>query len=120
MASNETSAVGHDLARRLIAKHGVDRYPGITDQALAVAAELGELAGAILKHQTGHDGCPRDLYPGALRGCPHVRKEYADAGLTLFALGDKLGIDLDAAMSQVVAEETRTFAAADMVEASGD
>jgi NTP pyrophosphatase (non-canonical NTP hydrolase) len=118
MTSNDTPADGHELARFLITRHGVDRYPGITDQALKAAAELGELADAILKHQTGHDGCPRDLYFGTTSECPHIRKEYGDAGLALFALGNKLGINLGAAMEQVVTEETRTFATADTTEAA--
>ena len=84
---------GHDLARELIAKHGTDRYPTVDAQALKALEELGELAGAILK---GHS---REA----------VAKEYADAGLALYALGDKLGIDLDQAMSEVVQGETRTF-----------
>ena len=111
MTNNDTPAAGHELARSLIAKHGVDRYPANTDQALKVAAELGELADAILKHETGHDGCPSDAYFGGWQDCPHIRKEYGDAGLALHALGSKLGIDLYTAMRQVVAEETRTFAA---------
>jgi NTP pyrophosphatase (non-canonical NTP hydrolase) len=88
---------GHALARKLIAKHGIDRYPSVHAQALKVLGELGELAEALLK---GHDAS-------------QVAKEYADAGLALYALGDKLGIDLDAAMRRVVDEETRTFAARD-------
>ncbi len=86
---------GHALARQLIAKHGIDRYPSVHAQTLKVLGELGELAEALLK---GHDAS-------------HVAKEYADAGLALYALGDKLGIDLDAAMRRVVDEETRTFPA---------
>ncbi len=84
---------GHDLARELIAKHGTDRYPTVDSQALKALEELGELAGAILK---GHS-------------TEEVAKEYADAGLALYALGDKLGINLDAAMADVVRAETRIF-----------
>lgn len=106
----EPSVTGHDLATRLIAKHGTDRYPQVTQQALKVSAETGELADAILKHQSGHDGCPGDLLHGATSECPHIRKEYADAGLALFELGTKLGADLLACMAEVVDGETRTFA----------
>jgi transcriptional regulator with XRE-family HTH domain len=100
---------GHELSRRLIAKHGTDRYPDVTAQALKVAAEVGELADAILKHQTMHDGCPGSLTAGPRWDCPHVAKEYADAGLALYALGDKLGLDLTETMRQVVGGETRVF-----------
>jgi NTP pyrophosphatase (non-canonical NTP hydrolase) len=106
------SETGHHLARDLIARHGTDRYPLIPDQALKVAAEVGELADAILKHRSRHDGCPRDLLHGAISECPHVRKEYADAGLALYELGTKLGLDLIACMAEVVEGETRTFAGA--------
>ena len=85
---------GHDLARQLIVKHGVDRYPTTELNLGKVTEELGELWGAILK---GHD---RDK----------VRKEYADVGLALYALGDKLGMSLDASMRAVVEGETRNFA----------
>jgi NTP pyrophosphatase (non-canonical NTP hydrolase) len=105
----ETTETGHELARRLIAKHGTDRYPETTTQALKVAAEVGELADAILKHQTMHDHCSHAGSWGAWAQCPHVLKEYADAGLALYALGDKLGIDLDEAMRRVVDGETRVF-----------
>lgn len=84
----------HELARQLISKHGVDRYPTVHAQALKVLGELGELAEAILK---GH--APEK-----------VAKEYADTGLALYALGDKLGLDLDEAMRDVVEHEDRRFA----------
>lgn len=100
---------GHDLATRLIAKHGTDRCPLITSQALKACAEFGELADAILKHGSLHDGCPRDAYFGQINECPKVRKEYADAGLALYELGTKLGLDLMACMAEVVERETRTF-----------
>lgn len=102
------TAEGHDLAAALIAKHGVDRYPSVVAQALKVAAETGELADAILKHETGHDGCPPGLW--CWDECPRIRKEYADAGLALHELGNKLAIDLTWAMREVVEGETRTFA----------
>jgi NTP pyrophosphatase (non-canonical NTP hydrolase) len=86
---------GHKLARLLIAKHGVDRYPTVHAQLLKVLGELGELAEAVLK----------GLDPAK------VAKEYADTGLGLFELGNKLGIDLEDAMRHVVDTETRTFGA---------
>ena len=85
---------GHNLARQLIAKHGVDRYPTTELNLGKVTEELGELWGAILK---GHD-------------LADVAKEYADVGLALYALGDKLGLDLDEMMRLVVEGETRNFA----------
>jgi NTP pyrophosphatase (non-canonical NTP hydrolase) len=89
------SVSGHELARELIARHGTDRYPTPELQALKVVEELGELVREILR-----DG-----------GDPvRVRKEYADTGLALYALGDKLGMDLEAEMAEVVGNETRRFA----------
>lgn len=98
---------GHDLATRLIAKHGTDRYPQPTEQALKVAAEVGELADAILKHPFLRDAHGAHL--GNTAACDHIRKEYADAGLALYELGTKLGLDLMACMAEVVERETRTF-----------
>jgi NTP pyrophosphatase (non-canonical NTP hydrolase) len=89
-----TEGTGHELARQLITKHGTDRYPDHVTQLLKVTEEVGELAGAILK---GHD-------------LGEVAKEYADVGLALYALGDKLGLDLDEMMRLTMARETRTFA----------
>ena len=106
-----TAESGHELATRLIAKHGTDRYPQVPDQALKVAAEVGELADAILKHRTRHDGCAGDLLAADIAECPHVRKEYADSGLALYRLGTRLGLDLMACMAEVVEKETRTFTA---------
>jgi len=85
---------GHELARQIIDKHGIDRYPDKYLQALKVMEEIGELTGELLKNPDG----------------PGVLKEYADVGLALYALGNKLGIDLDDAMRQVIGGETRTFA----------
>jgi NTP pyrophosphatase (non-canonical NTP hydrolase) len=84
---------GHDLAAALIRKHGVDRYPDIHSQLLKVVEELGELTSALLS------GSPRE----------EVLKEYADTGLALYALGNKLRLDLDKAMTDVVLGETRVF-----------
>jgi NTP pyrophosphatase (non-canonical NTP hydrolase) len=89
---------GHVLARQLIAKHGADRYPNAHAQLLKCLEELGELAGAILKRPAR-----------GTQGDAAIRKEYADAGLALYALGTKLGLDLITEMAAVVDGETRTF-----------
>ena len=90
-------ALGHLLTRELIAKHGTDRYPTVQLQVIKCLEELGELAGAVLED----DGSPECR--------ARIRKEYADAGLALHALGDKLGLDLIREMATVVSDETRTF-----------
>jgi NTP pyrophosphatase (non-canonical NTP hydrolase) len=82
-----------ELTRRLIAKHGVDRYPTLMAQTLKVYEELGEVTRALLRD---------DL--------PHMRAEMADTALALYALADKLGFDLDEAIRHVVEAETRVFA----------
>jgi NTP pyrophosphatase (non-canonical NTP hydrolase) len=84
---------GHDLAAEIISKHGTDRYQTLERQALKVAGELGELAEAILKG----------------RSAAEIAKEYGDVGLSLYALGTKLGLNLDVCMADVVINETRTF-----------
>jgi NTP pyrophosphatase (non-canonical NTP hydrolase) len=94
------ASIGHKLARELIAKHGTDRYPTVYAQLLKCLEELGELAGAIVKESYRE---PAELARAA------IRKEYADAGLALYALGDKLGLDLITEMAAVVDGETRTF-----------
>lgn len=86
---------GHDLAREIIAKHGVDRYPTAVLNMLKLVEELGELAGELLA--------------GGGSSSDAVRKEYADVGLSLYALGDKLGLNLEAEMTAVVDGETRRF-----------
>lgn len=87
---------GHEIARAQIAKHGQDRYPTVALQALKLAEETGELAGALLKS----DGFGSD---------PRVRKEYADAGLALYELGNKLGLDLIQMMRELVETDDRRF-----------
>lgn len=86
--------MSHELARRLIKKHGIDRYPSVNRNLGKVSEELGELWGAVLKDESDD----------------RIRKEYADVGLALYALGDKLGFDLGECMRQVVDGETRVFA----------
>lgn len=92
---------GHEMARRLIAIHGRDRYPDAQLNMLKLMEEVGELAAEILDAVTVDDDS------GAVWA--RVRKEYADVGLTLYALGDKLGIDLETEMAAVVENETRRF-----------
>lgn len=94
------SAAGHKLAREIIRKHGVDRYPAAARQAIKVLEEVGELLVEI-GHQEGG---------ASLAVVSAIRKEYGDAGLALHALGDKLGLDLDECMTEVVENETRRFA----------
>ena len=84
---------GHALAREIIAKYGVDRYPTTELSVIKLAEEFGELAGAIL---LGDDAA--------------IRKEYGDVGISLHLLGDKLNLDLEAEMTAVVDSETRRFA----------
>jgi NTP pyrophosphatase (non-canonical NTP hydrolase) len=85
---------GHDLVREIIAKHGVDRYPDTQLILLKLMEEIGELARAYLRESpVGED----------------FRKEYADVGLTLYALGNWLGLDLIEEMQRVVDNETRRF-----------
>ena len=84
---------GHEVARSLIVKHGTDRYPTVESQFMKLTEEIGELSGAILKD----------------RDPEHIAKEYADVGLSLFRLGDHLGLDLNKQMRDVAEKETRTF-----------
>jgi NTP pyrophosphatase (non-canonical NTP hydrolase) len=87
---------GHDLAAQILKIHGTDRYPHPNDNALKLGEEVGELMGAILKRAVAGN-------------LDQVRKEYGDVGITLFELGNKLGIDLITCMRKVVENETRTF-----------
>lgn len=91
---------GHELSRRQIAGHGTDRYPFPAAQYAKVLGEAGELGEAMMKWFSGSD--PVQF--------ARVRAEYADVGLALYALGDKLGIDLISAMRELVDADTRTFA----------
>ena len=90
---------GHELAAEIIAKHGADRYPDADRNLLKLVSEVGELADAALDY--GADG--------STESWEHLRKEYADVGLTLYALGSKLGLNLIEEMQQVVDSETRRF-----------
>jgi NTP pyrophosphatase (non-canonical NTP hydrolase) len=86
-------STGHELAREIIAKHGKDRYPDAGLALLKVMEELGELVQAYLRGDNSE----------------HVRKEYGDVGIALYALGDRLGLNLDDEMHLVVSNETRRF-----------
>lgn len=86
---------GHDLVREIINKHGVDRYPAPMTALLKVLEESGELSKEI-----------NTPYPNANK----IAKEYGDVGLALYGLGDKLGLNLQECMENVVDNETRVFA----------
>jgi NTP pyrophosphatase (non-canonical NTP hydrolase) len=93
---------GHELARFQITRHGRDRYPTAYLQYIKLASETGELGDALLKHDPGYDGMEPEVMA-------HIRDEYADAGLALFELGNKLGLDLPECMQALVARDTRDF-----------
>jgi NTP pyrophosphatase (non-canonical NTP hydrolase) len=69
---------GHDLVRKRVAEN--DRYPTVELELLKLAEEVGELVQAYLRDGT-------DL--------ARIRREFADVGFVLLALGDRLGLDLD-------------------------
>jgi NTP pyrophosphatase (non-canonical NTP hydrolase) len=92
---------GHDLAREIIRKHGVDRYPSHPSNYKKLLEEVGELGEAIMAALMSIQN------PGRTDA---VRKEYADVGISLYALGDKLGLNLIDEMRDVVKNETRSFA----------
>jgi NTP pyrophosphatase (non-canonical NTP hydrolase) len=105
---------GPDRAREIIAKHGVDRYPTARVALLKLVEEVGELAGAFIDDKRG---CRNEQGRRAPAGSEawevwreHLRKEYADVGLTLYHLGNVLGLDLETEMQAVVDGETRRFA----------
>lgn len=86
---------GHSLARKQIATHGRDRYPTVGAQYAKLLDELGELGEALIEKSGG--------------GPEEVEREYADAGLSLYALGNKLGLDLIECMRKLVSNDTRSF-----------
>jgi NTP pyrophosphatase (non-canonical NTP hydrolase) len=103
LAATRTSD-GHHLSRQQIAQHGRDRYPTVGSNFAKVLEELGELGTAIFSLP------PRPPDEWLSGGMPdEVRKEYADVGLALHALGDKLGLDLIAEMRSLVEADTRKF-----------
>ncbi len=96
-------SLGHQLWSEIIAKHGRDRCPTAAGQALWACGEMGELGQAIAKAvDAGYD-------PARLGEVAAVRKEFGDAGLALYGLEGKLGLNLVNEMANVVNEETRTF-----------
>jgi NTP pyrophosphatase (non-canonical NTP hydrolase) len=86
---------GHDLARELLRKHSVDRYPTIEQKLLKLVTEVGELVDAHMKPD-------KDVNDFA--------KEYADVGLTLYHIGNAMYLNLEEEMLKVVSNETRKFA----------
>lgn len=85
---------GHQLAREIIKKHGVDRYPTIEQKLLKLVTEVGELVDAYMK-------------PG--KDVNDFAKEYADVGLTLYHIGNAMCLNLEDEMRSIVINETRKF-----------
>jgi NTP pyrophosphatase (non-canonical NTP hydrolase) len=104
---NRPSA-GHLLYKEMLRKWKKDRFPTITLQVLQAGAETGELQGAWAKalDRAGRAVRGSEVLEEA-RHDPAVRKELGDAGLALYGVADKLGIDLIDAMAEVVEKETR-------------
>jgi hypothetical protein len=91
---------GAALSRMQIAKHRTDRYPAGWAQACKVNAELRELLYELDVAEYGAaDGTMND----------RIKAEFADVGLSLFALGNKLGLDLIECMRELVSADERTF-----------
>lgn len=90
---------GHELAKRQIAKHGKDRYPNPVLQLYKVLDELRELCVELEKSRCSY----------VVRATQTVRSEYADVGLALYELGNKLGIDLIDEMLRLVEADERDF-----------
>lgn len=107
-AAIQDLADGHQLAREQISGHGKDRYPAIQAQYAKVLDEAGELGEALMDRMIaiidGADGTALDKASARIRG------EYADVGLALFELGNKLGLNLTECMAEVVRGDKRRFA----------
>lgn len=101
---------GAALWRAIVLRHGADRCPGVLGQAAWTAGEVGELLQAIQKALFA--GCD----PARLSGIDAVRKELGDAGLALYGVASKLGVDLLGEMAVVVHRETRTFSPAESMQ----
>jgi hypothetical protein len=99
----EDTYEGHDLARTLQAKHGTDRFPHIVAQALKLAVDTGRLADAVLAHSVQR--CPAfgELGSHHPMACTELRKAYADAGFSLFEIGNKTGLILETEMARAMA-----------------
>jgi NTP pyrophosphatase (non-canonical NTP hydrolase) len=96
---NQPPTAGHQIVREQLARHGTDRYPTPELQLLKLVSEVGELADAWLKAADG----------GTQAQLDHIRAEFADAALSLYALGDKLGLDVITEMRALVAADSRKF-----------
>ena len=102
-----TASEGGALSALQIAGHGKDRYPTPKANAEKLVIEAAELLGAISEHDNGR------CLMGPLHGrgeCPRVSHELADAGLCLYALANKLGLDVIAVMRNLVDQDQRRFA----------
>src|SRR6266704_3788823 len=104
---------GYELGREIVAKHKVDRFPDVPSNYRHLGDEVAELGEALMRrfaaHCVPHDGGTAEGCPGCFADAEeqNVRKELGDVGLTLYTLADKLGLDLDQCMAEVVAGETR-------------
>jgi NTP pyrophosphatase (non-canonical NTP hydrolase) len=99
-------SAGYLIWRQLLAKWGRDRFPTVTAQLLQLGSEVGELQGAWAKAIDNRDVRASERVEAAMAD-PKVLKELGDAGLALYAVADKLGIDLLDAMITVMENETR-------------
>jgi NTP pyrophosphatase (non-canonical NTP hydrolase) len=80
------------LVRHLIyERHGIDRYPTVELNYIKILEELGELARNILRNEPSAD-------------------ELADVAISLYALSDKLNVDLDVAIERKVMGDNRRYA----------
>src|SRR5262249_54512815 len=94
---------GHVLAGAQIARHGKDRYPTVLQQMHKVMDEAAELLGALVEHAEIHGAS------GDYLTCSHIKLEFADVGLALYELGNKLGLDLIYSMADLVDGDRRDF-----------
>lgn len=83
-----------ELARRQLARHGVDRYPTVARQYMKLVTEVGELGDELLT---------------PTRDDARVRAEAADVAISLYHLAAKLHFDLDAAILELVTRDERRF-----------
>lgn len=83
-------------ARKQIAMHGVDRYPTPLTQYSQLLSEIAELGKELLKNSMDWNG-------------PKIMNEIADVALSLYNLADKLHIDLDNAIRNLVENDERKF-----------
>lgn len=100
--------LSHDIATALIAQHGGDRYPDVYSQVIKLAIEVKELTEALLaKHVCNQ--------PPVLQGTEdRVRSEFAQVGICLHELGNKLGLNLPIEMFNELHRDTRTLTAGDL------